>query len=310
MKTIFLLLLLSLSVFSTFAQDVVRERPKEWEGLVEGGRFQDLFLPLEGEKLSSDVWGADQVLPRYVDNGVEDDMISYWGGNIYEEDGVYHLYVCGWMENSPKGHMAWMRSVIFHTMSDNLYGPYENMEIIGFGHNPELYKTKSGEYVIASHTDWKPYRYRSKKIGGPWKMEPFVVDQRDRWIIEGTSNLSFADRQDGSMLMVCRGGGIWISRDGVEPFRQITTESVYPKREGRFEDPVIWRDNVQYHLIVNDWLGRIAYYLRSADGVNWVEDAGEAYTPGIAYHEDGRVEDWYKFERIKVFQDEHARDIG
>ena len=64
--------------------------------------------------------------------------------------------------------------------------------------------------------------------------------------------------------MVCRGGGIWTSDNGLSVWRQISDGSIYPKVEGRFEDPVLWRDSVQYNLIVNDWLGRIAYYLRSA----------------------------------------------
>ena len=51
---------------------------------------------------------------------------------------------------------------------------------------------------------------------------------------------------------------------------QLTDKRVYPDVEGRFEDPVVWRDELQYHLIVNDWLGRIAFYQRSKDGVHWV----------------------------------------
>ncbi|MGM0574010.1 MAG: glycoside hydrolase family protein, partial [Bacteroidota bacterium] len=47
---------------------------------------------------------------------------------------------------------------------------------------------------------------------------------------------------------------------------------------GHYEDPVVWRTEVQYHTIVNDWMGRTAYHLRSPDGINWKEDAGEAYT--------------------------------
>ncbi|MFR9564497.1 MAG: glycoside hydrolase family protein [Rikenellaceae bacterium] len=306
-------LLAAISVVATvavsYAQDVERERPAEWEGIVEGGRFRDLFLPMQGEQLRSDVWGADCVLPRYVDNGLEDDTFSYWGGNIYKEGDQYHLFVCAWLEESPKGHMTWPRSVICHTVSDNPFRGFKNIGIIGFGHNPELYRAKSGEYIIAAHTNWKPYYYSSKKLDGVWQQQPFEADDRGRGVIDGLSNLTFAPREDGSQLMVCRGGGVWISRDGKSPYQQFTTESVYPKREGRFEDPVVWRDGVQYHLIVNDWLGRIAYYLRSADGVQWVEDCGEAYTPGIAFHSDGRVEDWYKFERIKVYQDEHRRAI-
>ncbi len=298
-----------LSIAASYAQDVERERPAEWEGIVEGGRFRDLFLPMQGSQLRSDVWGANCVLPRYVDNGVEDDTFSYWGGNIIKDDGQYHLFVCAWLESSPKGHMTWPRSVICHTVSDSIHGPFKNIGIIGFGHNPELYRAKSGEYIIAAHTNWKPYYYIAKKLDGVWQQRPFESDARGRDVIDGMSNLTFAPREDGSQLMICRGGGVWISRDGKSPYQQISTESIYPKREGKFEDPVVWRDNIQYHLIVNDWLGRVAYYLRSANGVEWVEDCGEAYTPGIARHSDGRVEDWYKFERIKIYQDEHRRAI-
>ena len=70
---------------------------------------------------------------------------------------------------------------------------------------------------------------------------------------------------------------------------------------------LIWRTNIQYHLIVNDWLGRIAYYMRSKDGINWKTEPGEAYMPGIAKYEDGTVENWFKYERIKVLQDEYGR---
>ena len=47
-------------------------------------------------------------------------------------------------------------------------------------------------------------------------------------------------RQD-SYLMVCRGGGVWISKDGLSPYMQLTDKRVYPDVEGRFEDPVVWR---------------------------------------------------------------------
>ncbi|MFI3320233.1 MAG: glycoside hydrolase family protein [Rikenellaceae bacterium] len=298
-----------LCCIQTYAQDIERPRPAEWEGIVEGGRFQDRFLPMVGSEIRSDVWGAKEVIPRYVDNGIEDDIFSYWGGNIIEEGGKYHQFLCGWMENSPKGHMTWSRSIIMRAESDNLSGPFKVMDIVGFGHNPDIFRTRSGGYMIATMINWKPYYYTSKSLLGPWKLHDFKFDARDRKVIEGMSNLSFTRREDGSVLMVCRGGGIWISRDGDSLFMQVTDGSVYPKREGKFEDPEIWRDNVQYNLIVNDWLGRVAYYMRSKDGVHWVEDAGEAYTPGIAYHKDGHVEKWYKFERIKIFQDPQRRAV-
>ena len=79
--------------------------------------------------------------------------------------------------------------------------------------------------------------------------------------------------------------------------------------KGEFEDPVVWRDSLQYHLIVNDWLGRIAFYQRSLDGVHWVTEQGEAYVPGISRHKDGKVENWFKYERAKVYQDKEGRPI-
>ena len=291
---------------SSFSQITERERPAEWKQLVKGARFMDRFLPMKGNVLSSDTWGADCVLPRYVDNGIEDGIWSYWGGNIRKgEDGKYHLFVCGWLECSRKGHMEWPNSYVFHTVSDNLTGPFKPVRIIGKGHNPEIFRAKDGRYVVYVIDG----RYVSDDLNGKWEYGKFDFNARDRRIIEGLSNLSFAQREDSSYVMVCRGGGIWVSRDGLSEYNQLTDKRVYPDVDGRFEDPVIWRDHIQYHLIVNDWLGRIAFYLRSKDGVNWVVDPGEAYMPGVAVHADGQVEDWFKYERLKVYQDKYGRAI-
>ena len=291
---------------SSFSQITERERPAEWKQLVKGARFMDRFLPMKGNVLSSDTWGADCVLPRYVDNGIEDGIWSYWGGNIRKgEDGKYHLFVCGWLECSPKVHMEWPNSYVFHTVSDNLTGPFKPVRIIGKGHNPEIFRAKDGRYVVYVIDG----RYVSDDLNGKWEYGKFDFNARDRRIIEGLSNLSFAQREDSSYVMVCRGGGIWVSRDGLSEYNQLTDKRVYPDVDGRFEDPVIWRDHIQYHLIVNDWLGRIAFYLRSKDGVNWVVDPGEAYMPGVAVHADGQAEDWFKYERLKVYQDKYGRAI-
>lgn len=290
----------------TQAQIVERERPAEWDSLVEGGRFMDRFLPMQGEKLTSETWGAPGVRPRFTDNGIEHPDISFWGGNIMKDDnGEYHLYVCGWNENEPKGHMFWPKSTVYHAVSRNLHGPYEISDTIGKGHNPEAFRLDDGRIVVYVIDGY----YIADSFNGPWEYSHFEFDRRDRPIIEGLSNLTFARRPDGSRLMVCRGGGTWVSRTGLSPYRQISDHRAYPDVDGRFEDPLIWRDSLQYHLIVNDWLGRIAFYERSIDGVNWVVEPGEAYIPGISRHKDGHVEDWFKYERIKVFQDEKGRAV-
>lgn len=288
------------------AQVVERARPAEWKDLVEGARFMDRLQPMRGTVLSSDTWGADSVRPRYVDNGIELPHTSIWGGNILMgNDGKYHLFVCGWPENSPKGHMFWPKSTVFHATGDKLEGPYQIQDTIGKGHNPEAFRLSDGRVVVYVIDGY----YIAPSMDGPWTYRKFTFDARNRKIIEGLSNLTFARRQDGSYLMVCRGGGVWVSRDGISPYGQLTDRRVYPPVDGRFEDPVVWRDHLQYHLVVNDWLGRIAYYQRSKDGLHWVTEQGEAYVPGVSVHADGHVEHWFKYERPKVFQDSLGRAV-
>ena len=300
------------------AQTTERPRPAAWSKLVYGGRFMDRFLPMPNlSKLTRDTWGADNVLPRYTANGIENSTWSFWGGNLkLGEDGKYHLYVCGWPENSPGGHSFWPNSTVFHAVSDCSYGPFVVKDTIGKGHNPEVFKLSDGRYIIYVIGGY----YIAPGCNGPWEYGHFEFLERDRELIEGNSNFTFAQREDGSYLMICRGGGQWFSQTGLSPYNQVTGTRIdsakkiipsraYPQREGNFEDPVVWRDNVQYNLIVNDWLGRIAVYERSKDGVNWKTESGEAYLPGVSKHEDGTVEGWWKYERLKIFQDKYGRAI-
>ncbi len=309
MKIRIILTLVISNLLTSFsvAQISERPRPAEWDNLVEGGRFMDRILPMPlTGKLTSDTWGLDGVRPRYVNNGLEGNEWSYWGGNvIVDEDGKYHLYICGWAEKSPKGHMQWRDSLVFHATAENSFGPYKVIDTIGKGHNPEIFKTEDGTYVIYVING----RYISKSLNGPWEFGEFEFLQRDRIARAGMSNLTFAKREDGTFLMISRGGCVWLSKTGLSPYSMVTDKSVYPEVEGRwaFEDPVIWKTDVQYHLIVNDWKGRRAYHLRSKDGASWKIDPGEAYTTGHAIYEDGTVVDWFKYERPKVLQDEFGR---
>ncbi|MCR5779042.1 MAG: glycoside hydrolase family protein [Bacteroidaceae bacterium] len=298
--------LLLFAVTPSQAQVTERQRPTEWSKLVPGARFMDRFRPMEGNDLRSDVWGAYYVKPRFVDNGIEDSFWSYWGGNIVQgEDGQWHLFVAAWLEAMEKGHMEWHDSWVVHATAPTQHGPFRPQQIIGRGHNPEVYRTDDGTWVLYVIDG----RYTAPSLNGPWTYGKFQFDPQGKPIIEGLSNLSFARKPEGGWLMVCRGGGIWESADGLTTWKQISDGSVYPKVDGRFEDPVLWRDSVQYNLIVNDWLGRIAYYLRSADGLHWLVDDGEAYMPGIARHADGSKEDWFKFERMRILQDKEGRAI-
>lgn len=307
MKKLICLIGFGLLCASLQAQITKRERPAEWKQLIKGARFMDRFLPMPDGIQAKGIWGADSVQNRYVNNGIELPGTSFWGGNILQtSDGKYHLYVCGWPENSPKGHMFWPNSTVYHAVSDTSTGPFRIQNSVGKGHNPEAFRLKDGRVVIYVIDG---YYITDKEDSPVWTYGKFNFDPRDRKIIEGLSNLTFARRQDDSYLMVCRGGGVWISKDGLSPYHQLTDERVYPAVEGRFEDPVVWRDELQYHLIVNDWLGRIAFYERSKDGVHWITEQGEAYVPGISFHKNGEVEHWFKYERAKVFQDSFGRAV-
>ena len=290
------------------AQIVERPRPAGWENLVFGGRFMDRFEKPDviGNGMTDKCWGGDNVKPRDIRNGIEDAEYSYWGGNITKVGNEYHLFVARWKESEPKGHMFWPHSEVAHAVSNKPNGDFKVVEVLGKGHNPELFRCKDGSWACYCINDNRPceaWVYRANGINGPWKYERMQLDLDGKKMIEGESNFSFCSRPDGSVLAVCRGGGIWLSEDGLKPFVRKSEGRVYPDVAGRFEDPVLWRDEVQYHMIVNDWLGRVAWKLTSPDGFSWTTQPGEAYTPGIAPN------DWFKFERMKVFQDEFGRVV-
>ncbi|SMP42948.1 hypothetical protein SAMN06265222_101863 [Neorhodopirellula lusitana] len=307
LKTLILTGCISLFVAAPLlADDVTRSRPVEWHKLIFGGQFKDRFLPVPIKgKLTSDAWGSDKVLPRDVLNGIEDPKWSYWGGNaVRGEDGKYHLYVCRWPENADLGHFDYHNSIVVHAIADDPIGPYVYHDTIGHGHNPTLYKTSKG-YVIYCVGKF----YFSKNLNGPWKHNAFDFHKRERWCVQRRVNFTFAARDDGSFTAISRRGLAWVSPDGFKDWYLVSAESVYPKVEGIFEDPLMWKDHVQYHLIANDWKGRIAYYMRSKDGIHRVTEPGEAYAPGVDRYEDGTAPDWYKYERIRVLQDEHGRAV-
>ena len=54
-KNLFLLIGLYVFIAGMNAQVTERERPKEWQSLIKGGRFMDRFLPMQGNITSKDV---------------------------------------------------------------------------------------------------------------------------------------------------------------------------------------------------------------------------------------------------------------
>ncbi len=79
----FALILLFATTTVTRAQTTDRPRTAEWNNLIFGGRFMDRFLPIPNQQqLTRDTWGADNVLPRFIDNGIENRKWSFWGATL------------------------------------------------------------------------------------------------------------------------------------------------------------------------------------------------------------------------------------
>jgi len=89
-----------------------------------GKTFIDYFLPtpIHGRAhgpLTRDTWGAEDVLPRDIQNGLEDPTMKqycYWDGQIIKApDGKYHMFASRW--DQARGHNGWFGSVVAPRMT-------------------------------------------------------------------------------------------------------------------------------------------------------------------------------------------------
>lgn len=282
-------------------------------GMVFGAAFKDRILPIPiHEGLEEEgIWGADGVVPRDIHNGIEDPKWSYWCISGFKgADGRYHMYACRWPSDDPRGHGAWPESEVVYATGDKPTGPFTYQYTIGKAHNAEVVKLKDGSYAI--------FRiggtfYVAEKPEGPWKLSDRTITLDHNGMRQETvDNPTFTYRKDGSLILIPRHGGVYLSRSGNPegPYTKVCDRAYPPGYEGRFnhlEDPVVWRGPSQYHLIANYWPTCQAVYMRSVDGIHWVHEPGVAYDTGITVYEDGTRTNWFKLERPKVLQDEYGR---
>ena len=293
---------------------------------VRGASFSDLIKPMPIHKsLRSDLWGTPEVLPRDPDNGIEHPDWSYWGGKIIHDpsDGKYHILIARWPEGARKGHWEWPYSTVAHVTADKPTGPYQVVSDTaysfdqGLGHNPNITRLNDGRYML--HL-WKSHVMTSTTMNGPWKYEGKMTYEYDRSEpgdpkeYQYIANLSGIQREDGSILIVSKFGRMMLSENGILGPYKVITQSInqnetVPKsdRNINYEDPTMWRDEVQYHMLINAFLLKRAIYLRSPDGIHWKCDTGYAYTPDVTLYEDGTRTSWYKLERPNVLEDKFGR---
>ncbi len=291
-----------------------------------GSTFSDLILPMPiYETLRSDLWGAETVVPRDPNNGIEDGDWSYWGGKAIKDssDGKYHLNVVRWPEGHRKGHWAWPESTVAYAVSDLPTGPYKIVRDLaydyknGLGHNTNIIPLNDGTYAMYSLISWKPTILTAKTMHGPWEYLGemkinFPKNYKNAYRLE--RNLSGIHCEDGSFLIVTKAGAMMKSTSGIlGPYNVVSgtineNESIpEPYKNANYEDPTIWYDGVQFHMLINAFLEYFAIYLRSPDGINWSYDAGFAYTPTCTQYENGARTFWHKVERPNVIQDEFGR---
>ncbi|MFC2111703.1 hypothetical protein ACFLTA_00395 [Bacteroidota bacterium] len=294
-----------------------------------GTSFSDLILPMPiHENLSSEVWGAEGVIPRDPDNGIEHPDWSYWGGRpVEDKDGKYHMCVTRWPANATKGHWEWPHSTVAYVVADKPAGPYKVERDLaydfydGLGHNPDIILLNDGTYMLYSLIGWEATLFTSETMRGPWKrlgtmtVNTEGADEEPERFYRFYRNLSGVHLADGRFLFVTKAGAMIMSegKDPLGPYSVLSSplqhNSIIPEkyRNSNYEDPVIWKDEVQFHMMINAFLDYRAIYLRSSDGIHWKFNPGTAYTPNNTFYEDGTQTRWYKLERPHVLTDEYGR---
>jgi hypothetical protein len=273
-----------------------------------------LPIPIRGS-LSATAWGATNVLPRDVQNGLEDTTMTnwcYWDGQIIKApDGKYHLFASRW--NQANGHGGWGGSAAVHAVSDNIIGPYVDKGLCwpdnqgGKGHNVTALVLPDGRYAVVVSETRPGDVFVSKSLDGPWEhLGSIKVATNEFSRLGRMSNVSVMVRPDGDFMIVARSGAIWISKDGILGPYTVQGPSVYPTVAGlplrNLEDPVVWYSGGLYHIVVNGWSDRKAYHITSVDGIKDWKFQGLAYDPTTDFvrYADGTLNHWRLMERPGV----------
>ncbi|MFR9652074.1 MAG: hypothetical protein SNG35_08650, partial [Rikenellaceae bacterium] len=186
--------------------------------IVTGAAFSDLILPMPivGE-IRSDLWGAESVLPRDPENGIELSDWSCWGGRpTYDpHDGKYHMMIVRWREDALKGHWEWPTSTVAHSVSESPMGPYRIKREIaydykgGLGHNADIIALRDGSFALYSLIDWDPTIFTAPTLNGPWtRLGVMDIDwesthpqNRDK-SYQYERNLTGVETEDGRIIIV------------------------------------------------------------------------------------------------------------
>ena len=279
-------------------------------------QFMDCILPMPiVDMLTTDCWGS-VVGARDQGNGLENKSNSqycYWDGKILKDKktGTYYMFASRWDEAN--GHNGWFGSNAVYATSDNLYGPYTDKGLLwpndqsGKGHNVwplELHKKDPhGKYAIVVSETRAGDVFVSDSLDGPWENIGQLQVNEGYW----QSNTCLIARPDGKYEIINRNGDIAVSDDLLGTY-EVQTRNIWGQVRGMptecIEDAVMWYSDGLYHVTVNKWDARNAYYLTSENGIDgWKLNEGSAYQPDEDFlrYTDGTVNHWNKIERPNVY---------
>ena len=289
----------------------------------------DFFLPMKPQKklVSKGIWGDKNVLPRDINNGIEDNKLKnwcYWDGGIVKDDnGKYHIYCSRWGQNFPHSTGWKVDSKAIHAVSDNIMGPYKDLGVVwpqddnGKGSNVFGLRMKDGRYAVITSEITPGKVFVSDSPNGPFKLlgEIKVDDNGFNDDLahyskapHHMSNVQIMLRPDGRYMLIGRSTAIMISDNGILGPYKIMTDRVYANNpdlpKSYNEDPTLWYSGGMYHIVYNHWPSKTSYHFTSKDGISNWQYRGIAFKKDefkIFKYTNGVINDWCFVERPTAY---------
>ena len=297
----------------------------------------DFFKPMPIQKplVSDGIWGANNVLPRDITNGLEDSKMEnwcYWDGSIVKDDkGKYHIYASRWTQEMSHGEGWHIGTKAMHGVSENVMGPYVDKGLVypdwkeGLGHNIVALKTHDGKYAVISSETTRGEIFISDKPEGPFKLLGEIkveangfnlglarYDSNNKGAVKNDkvgymSNVQILLKPNGDYLLIPRSTAPMLSKNGILGPYKIMGDKIYKGMEGipqeKMEDPTVWFSGGMYHMIVNHHGVDTSYHFTSPDGIHNWKSRGIAFKKDadIFKYTNGTVNDWAIVQRMTVY---------